>query len=133
MVTAKEPYGNGCPKAAVPKIMSDIITIETYKNRSDLNFNIQTVKKPLYPMQRETGQYVSDDTVSSGYYPNYPFDIQHKKARNFKDVTGENRPFRGGSGVCSKWFKVDDEYISVQNQSLFPYFKNDNNEYVFEM
>ena len=37
-VTAKEPHGNGCPKAAdVPKIMSDIITIETYKNRSDLN------------------------------------------------------------------------------------------------
>ena len=61
MVTAKEQYGNGCPKAVdVPKIMSDIITIETYKNRSDLNFHIQTVKKPLYPMQRETGQYVSD-------------------------------------------------------------------------
>ena len=97
MVTAKEPYGNGCPKAAdVPKIMSDIITIETYKNRSDLNFHIQTVKKPLYPTQRETGQYVSDDTISSSYYPNHPFDIQHKKrkARNFKDVTGENRPFR---------------------------------------
>ena len=66
--------------------MSDIITIETYKNRSDL---------PLYPMQRETGQYVSDGTVSSGYYSNHPFGIQHKKrkARIFKDVTGENRPF----------------------------------------
>ena len=63
--------------------MSDITTTETYKNRSDLNFHIQTVEKPLYPMQRETGQYVSDDTVSSGYYPNHPFDIQHKKSQEF--------------------------------------------------
>ena len=40
-VTAKEPCRNGCPKAAdVPKIMSDIITIETYKNGTDLNFHI---------------------------------------------------------------------------------------------
>ena len=118
MVTAKELYDNGCPKAAdVPKIMSHIITIETSKNRSDLNFHIQTVKKPLYPVQRETGQYLSDDTISSSYYPNHPFDIQHKKrkARNFKDVTGENSPFRGGRSVCSKGFKVDEEYISAQN------------------
>ena len=43
--------------------MSNITTIETYKNRSDLNFHIQTV---LYAMQRETGQYVSDETVSRG-------------------------------------------------------------------
>ena len=136
MVTAKEPYGNGCPKTAdVPKIMNDIITIETYKNTSDLNFHIQTVKKPVYPMQRETGQYVFDDTVSSGYYPNHPFDIQHekRKSRILQDVTGENRPFRGGHGVHSKWFKVDEEYISGQNRSLFPHFKNDNNQYVFEM
>ena len=118
MVTAKELYGNGCPKAAdVPKIMSGIITIETYKKRSDLNFHIQTVKKPLYPMQRETGQYVSNDTISSSYYPNHPFDIQHKKrkARNFKDVTGENRPFRSGHGVCSKWFKLMGNIYSAQN------------------
>ena len=108
MVTAKEPYDNSCAKAAdVPKIMNDIITIETYENRSGLNFHIQTVKKPLYPTQRGTGQYISDDTVSSSYYQNHPFDIQHKKgkARNFKDVTGKNRPFRGGCSVHSKWFK----------------------------
>ena len=119
MVTAKEPYGNGCPKAAdIPKIMSDIITIETCKNRSDLNFHIQTVKKPLYHTQREMGQYVSDDIVSSSYCPNHPFDIQHKKrkARNFKDVTGENRPFRGGCSVFQNGLKLmRNIYISVQN------------------
>ena len=59
LVTAKEPCWNGCPKAAdVPKLMSDIITIETYKTRTDLNFHIQTVKKLLYPVQRENGPYI---------------------------------------------------------------------------
>ena len=54
--------------------MNDIITTETYKNRTDINFHIQTVKKPLYPLQRENGPYVYEDKVLSGYYRKHNFD-----------------------------------------------------------
>ena len=69
-------------------------------------------------MQRENGPYVYEDKVSSGYYRNHNFDQPHikRKIRQFKDVTGENRPFRGGCSVCLKWFKVDEEYIPAQNR-----------------
>ena len=52
LYSSKDPHKLGCPKAAdILKIMVDIITIENYKNHTDLNFHLETTFKPLYPYQ----------------------------------------------------------------------------------
>lgn len=47
-VSSRDPHKLGCPKAAdIPKTMGDIITIENYKNHTDLNFHLEKLLSSL--------------------------------------------------------------------------------------
>ena len=67
----------GCPKAAdMLKIMGNIITIENYKNNTDLNFHLETTFKPLYPYQQPHSELGTDcDTITVYCYQNHAFDL----------------------------------------------------------
>ena len=134
-VSSKDPHKLGCPKAAdIPKIMGDIITIENYKNHTDLNFHLETTFKPLYPYQQPHNELGTDcDTTTVYCYQNHAFDLGiSNRSKKLRDVTQTNKPLKGGHNVCSHFFKCDKQTVLPVHQSLFPQEKDNNKQYVFK-
>ena len=126
-VTAKDPSSSGCPKAVdVPRILSDIICIENYKNRTDRNFFLSTARVQKYPEKRpgdETEMLDAEENRSS-YYKDHHFDMPVKKQRHVKrrkkDISQGSEPQHRVRNVRSKFHKVDESMLPPLYRSAIP-------------